>query len=198
MKIAVSTINTLKDKLPNLKHPSCLFSFNYNKLSFRCIYIITNSTLLITTRSKNSISWNTYIDVNSGYIDTFIPNDCFKEIANYVLTNKKVEGFFTKIQEQLDLLASNEEEIISSSNSEILEIMKSCKTSDKKVYEGDRPFYDHYRRVNPSKNNLNKIKRIMGFNIYKFCLENKITIVWTDVPKANSLDYIEVENRMLH
>ncbi|MFL1781123.1 hypothetical protein ABSA28_00840 [Candidatus Hepatincolaceae symbiont of Richtersius coronifer] len=190
MKIPISIINSLKEKLPNLKHPSCLFSFDHNKLSFRCIYIIPNSTLLITTRN-NSIAWNTYIDSETGYIDTFIPNDCFKEIANYVLENGKVENFFLKLQERLYISSNNIINI--SSNSELIEIMESCKTKDNKVHEGERPFYDHPRRVNPSTTNLKKINRIMGSDIHNFCLENKVTIVWTDIYKPNSLDYLELE-----
>ncbi|MDR2008733.1 MAG: hypothetical protein LBQ34_07185 [Alphaproteobacteria bacterium] len=192
MKIPISIIKILKDKSSQLKHPSYLFSFDYNKLNFRCIYLATNYTLLITTRSSNSIAWTTCIDTDSGYIDTFIPNDCFKEIASYVVENKKVEGFFAKIQEKL-YESSNDKNITTSSNSEIIDIMKICKTTDKYVYEGDRPFYDHFRRVNPSNDNLKKIKRIMGFDMYKFCIGNSITIVWNDSPKDNSLDYLHPE-----
>lgn len=190
MKIPLSAINTLISRAPHLKHPSYLFSFDYNKLSFRFVYLATISTLLITTRGKNTISWNTYIDQNTGYIDTFIPEDCLKELAYYVLKNNRTQNFFQKVQDKLISISENEN-MLSSSNDEIISIMKTCKTKDSRVYEGERPFYDHYRRKSPSKENLEKIKRIMGVSMHNFCLKHEILISWKDSPQPNSLDYLD-------
>ena len=197
MKIDTSIIQVLITKAKNLKHPSYLFSFDYNKLHFSCIYLVENSILLITARSTVTVSWSTCINTQTGYIDTFIPNECFNKISRYVLDNKKLNGFFTKIADKLKDI-STAQDVVTSSSEEILDIIAKCTTKDNKVYEGERPFYYHYRRVNPSKENLHKIKPTMGFDIYNFCLKNNVTIVWTDTPKPNSLEYLNLDKFKNH
>ena len=71
--------------------------------------------MLITAHTKKTF-WSTHINTDNGYINTFIPSDCFQKIANYVLDNNKLDAFFTKIINKLSQLANNEIEIRSSSD----------------------------------------------------------------------------------
>ncbi|MDG2539220.1 hypothetical protein P5Y53_16205 [Dyella jiangningensis] len=71
-------------------------------------------------------------------------------------------------------------------------IDRDGKTGDKKYdKEGDRPFFDHWRRVSASPKGLTKIQRTFGRDIRERCYRHKVTGVWSDTPKPDSLIFLD-------
>ena len=198
----------IKDILPGLfrlassqPNEAVLFHFSFETLEVKGVFFARSKTLTLGIKEIN-VGWQ--IDVSSGALSNLIPHEAYTQICAVL---KCEDGkysnrpFFLKLKSALAELTESTE-LLSPTDDEIRELIRSCKTKDKKYdSEGDKPFFDHWRRVRPSKESKRKIQRYFGVEVKEACYKNKVTAVWSAEPKDNSLLFLlppkakrEVEN----
>ena len=198
----------IQDLLPSLfrlalsqRNEAVLFHFGFETLEVKGVFFARSKTLTIGIKERN-VGWQ--IDVSSGTLSNLIPHEAYTQISAVL---KCEDGkysnrpFFLKLKSALAELTDSTE-LISPTDEEIRELIRSCKTKDKKYdSEGDKPFFDHWRRVSPSSESNKKIQRYFGVEVKEACFKNKVTAVWSAEPKNNSLLFLlplkakrEVEN----
>ncbi|PNS08381.1 hypothetical protein [Solilutibacter silvestris] len=192
-------MENIEDILPALekrahgqRNASLLFHFTYSKLDVRGIFFGRPLTLLVGIPKKN-VGWQ--CDVSNGRVSERIPSEAYRVIGD-VLVGPEGErsnaAFFRQLKQALAQAASsNELDNCSVTDEQILTLLKACRTGDK-AYDpdGERPFFDHWRRVRPGKDSLNKIQRHFGRSVREFCYQHAVTGVWTAEPKSSSLLFL--------
>mgnify|MGYP001556511155 CR=1 FL=1 len=180
-------LGDLIQKTQNSTNQAILFAFSHNELSVRGIFFGASQTLTIGISGKN-VAWQ--CDVSTGIISELIPNEAYTTISQSLKDSQgsySNNQFFIKLIDELKKI----DDPIPPTQQEIKNLLSNCKTSDKKYdKEGDKPFFDHWRRVKPSKNSLNKIQRQFGRDVSDSCCQHKVTAVWTDTFTRKSLDFL--------
>lgn len=175
------------DRTPN---HCLLFSFNYEDLFVNCIFA-GKPKILIVAIPNNNCGWNT--DISDGFISEKIPNEAYKIISKSLKNesgNYSNNNFFKELAAQL--ISQIDKEPTRASEKNIQDTLRCTKTNDKKYDTwGDKPFFDHWRRVKPSSQSLNKIQRLFGRDVREACWKAKVTGVWFDIPRKNSTVFID-------
>lgn len=175
------------DRTPN----NCLlFSFSYEKLFVSCIFA-SKPKILIVAIPSNNCGWNT--DVSDGFISEKIPNEAYKIISKSLKSKSgkySNKNFFKELANQL--ISQIDKELTIASENSIQDMLQYTKTNDKNYDTwGDKPFFDHWRRVKPSSKSLDKIQRLFGRDVREACWKAKVTGVWFDIPRKNSTVFID-------
>lgn len=191
----------LKAELPKLnklaghhENNSLLFNYIFNGLNIKCIFFSQPQTFMIGIADKN-VAWQT--EISNGMLSERIPNEAYQVIRDFLKSDDQYsnKAFFEKLKQQLDLI---DEKAYSPQSDEINQLIKQCKTADKKYdSEGERPFFDHWRRSRPSPDSLNKIQRYFGKAIKNYCSEQNITAVWSETPKRDSLTFANPKDKVI-
>lgn len=178
-------------KAKGQKNNAILFGYQFNNLRVRGVFFGQSVTLTIGISDKN-VAWQ--CDIANGVLYERVPHEVYLEIGKALVdagekrTNKP---FFLKLKKVLESIP-NENKVYSPTDNEILDLLSDCKTHDKKYdKEGEKPFFDHWRRVRPSSSSLIKIQRYFGKDVREECYRNKATAVWSHSPKENSLIFLE-------
>lgn len=174
----------------NQRNEAILFHFSFGTIQVKGVFFARSKTITIGIKERN-VGWQ--IDLSSGALSNFIPHDAYTQISPHL---KCKEGkysnheFFLKLQSVLAELSASTEHLCPTDD-EIRELIRSCKTTDKKHdSEGDKPFFDHWRRVSPSNESKKKIQHYFGVDVKKACCKNNVTAVWSAEPTANSLLFL--------
>ncbi len=187
-------VGVLKSKAQHCRSHSLIFHFEFKGKFFQCIFFGIPGILTIAVKDLNA-GWQ--IDLSEGKLSNWIPPEVYTHIKEILKNNNDVYSnveFFEYLKGVLETL-SEKEDFSEPTKKEILEIIGMTKTSDKKYgSDGNKPFFDHWRRVVPSNENLNKIKDHFGNSIRNLCQKNKVTAVWSAVPKDNSLMFLNPVN----
>ena len=166
---------------------SILFSFQFNSLGVRGVFFGASKTLTIGIADR-SVAWQ--CDISNGSLSEKVPRESYGIIGESLTDKDGVRSnkpFFLKLKNVLDNLSTADEP----SNGDIIGIIKNCKTRDKKYDEqGEKAFFDHWRRVKPSADSLNKIQRYFGQEVRQECYQNQVTAVWSTEPKEKSLIFL--------
>lgn len=173
---------------------SLLFNYLFNGLNIKCIFFSQPQTFMIGIADKN-VAWQT--EISNGMLSERIPNEAYQVIRDFLKSDDQYsnKAFFEKLKQQLDLI---DEKAYSPQSDEINQLIKQCKTTDKKYdSEGERPFFDHWRRSRPSLDSLNKIQRYFGKAIKDYCSEQNITAVWSETPKRDSLTFANPKDKVI-
>lgn len=185
-------------KLHNLaqqhKNNSLLFKFSFNGLKIKCIFFSQPQTFMIGITDKN-VAWQ--CEISNGKLSEKIPYEAYQTISRFLKIGGRYsnKAFFEKLKQHLNLINEN---VYSPDDKEINQLIKNCKTADKKYdSEGERPFFDHWRRTKPSLNSLNKIQRYFGKEIKDYCYKQEITAVWSDTYKKDSLIFVKSKNNII-
>ena len=172
-----------------------LFRFAFKSLNVRCIYFSSTKTIIVAIAGRNS-AWS--IDLSSGKMTESVPNEAYTLIKD-VLKRENVyvnKDFFVELKRVLENINSTNVETVT--KNQILESLRDTKTRDKNYdKEGEKPYFDHWRRVKPSKDSLNKIQRTFGQKVREECFSNKVTGVWHEIPSPNSLNFLDPDSVIL-
>jgi hypothetical protein len=176
---------------------SLLFSFTFKGLQVRGVYFNQTHTITVAFANEN-LGWQSYVS-EQGLLSESIPNEVYKVISRVMkdssgaYTNKP---FFAALIRSLERLIADKE-ATALSDAEIRALLAVCKTGDNKYDEhGDRPFFDHWRRVPASKLGLAKIARVFGFAVRQECYRFGVTGVWSEQPKMDSLLFLDPAEAM--
>ncbi|WP_298316786.1 hypothetical protein [uncultured Aquimarina sp.] len=175
IKIEFETIEKLNFLSTKEENNSIIFHFIFKTLNVRCIYFGNSRTMIIGFSGRNS-AWN--LNLSNRKISEFIPNEAYKLISDVLKEEKTYSNkdFFITLKDTIENL--KEESVNPVTENQILEALKETKTRDKNYdKEGEKPFFDHWRRVKPSKESLNKIQRYFGDKVRKQCFYNSVTAV---------------------
>ncbi|SBV53043.1 hypothetical protein XBLMG947_3846 [Xanthomonas bromi] len=189
--------NILQDLLQQAssqRNETFLFHFEFETLAVKGVFFARSKTLTIGIKEKN-VGWQ--IDVSNGALSNMIPNEDYTQISA-ALKNESGEysnrPFFLKLKSALAEIATSPRPL-SPTDEEIKELIRACKTKDKKYDpEGEKPFFDHWRRVPPSNESKRKIQRYFGVEVKEACYKNKVTAVWSAEPKDNSLLFLSPQS----
>jgi hypothetical protein len=170
-----------------------IFRFTFKGLHVRGVYFDGPKTLTIGIADAN-VGWQA--DISGGKLSAQIPHEVYSVIKEAL---KDEAGgyangpFFARLKAALEhLVVSGEAQ--QASDDELLELLATCKTKDKKYdKEGERPYFGHWMRVRPSPEGLAKIQRAFGKDIRERCYQHKVTGVWFDTPKPDSLIFLDPE-----
>lgn len=189
INIELETIKKLDFLSKKEENSSILFHFMFKKLNVRCIYFGNSKTMIIGFSDRNS-AWN--LNLSKGRISEFIPNEAYK-LINDVLKEEESysnKDFFITLK---DIIEDLEEDTINSvTEDKIIEALGNTRTRDKKYdNEGEKPFFNHWRRVRPTKDSLNKIERYFGEKVREECFNNNVTAVWSKEITSNSLVFLD-------
>ncbi|MFY0599317.1 MAG: hypothetical protein JXR03_06570 [Cyclobacteriaceae bacterium] len=167
---------------------SIIFGFDYESLSIKCIYFQKVKIILIAFADR-SVAWQ--IEISNHKISEQIPNEAYIVIKDVLRKGEKYSNrpFFNSLIQKIETLEKHN--IQGANDDEILNVLKQTCTKDKKYdKDGDNPYFNHWRRVPPSLDSLNKIQRYFGWKIREDCRRNKVTAVFKDVASSNSLDFL--------
>lgn len=190
-------METVSDILPGLiaaarhhRNEAMLFTFMFSGLRIRGIFFGRSQTMTIGVIAEN-VGWQ--CDLSDGHISEWIPNEAYRVISTALVAQDGAysnKPFFISLKDALAGLAI-EGGVQSPSDDDIVTLFRGCKTSDRKYdKEGDKPFFDHWRRVKASKESLAKIQRHFGRAIREECYKNHVTAVWSVEPKRSSLLFL--------
>ncbi len=185
---------SLLQRASGQRNEAILFHFSFKTLEVKGVFFARSKTLTIGIKGGNA-GWQ--IDVSNGALSNFIPNEAYTQISA-ALKNEDGEyknlSFFLKLKSTLAEIAVSPQQL-APTNEEIIELIRSCKTKDKKYdSEGEKPFFDHWRRVPPSDESKRKIQRYFGAEVKEACYKNKTTAVWSAEPKDSSLLFLVPQN----
>lgn len=141
--------------------------------------------------SDHNLAWT--IDLSNGRISEHIPQEVYDVISAVLKHDNKFTNrpFFERLVATISDVAL---ELNSVSNEEIIAELSNTKTADRKYDEhGERPFFNHWRRVRASKLGLTKIQRYFGWDVRNECFKNKVTAVWSDLPTSEALVFLDPE-----
>ena len=187
-------LERLIEKSADQRNQSILLEFMYRDTRFKGVFFARSKTLTIAQQDEN-VGWQT--DLSGGKISKYIPNDAYGKISNLLKTsdNQKYSNdeFFDQLHNALQKIAMSPQ-VSSPSDSDILNLFGHCATTDTNYDSkfGDKPFFDHWKRVPPGKdeNNIKKIQRYFGKEVKDSCYQNKVTAVWSATPKSKSLQFL--------
>ncbi len=170
---------------------SLLFGFEFKRLHVKGVYFAGPKTLTIAIAGVN-VGWQ--IDISDGKLSESIPNEVYvviKEALRDDVGSYTNKAFFIRLKAALErLVASGEAR--QAGHGELLVLLGLCKTKDKKYdEEGDRPYFDHWRRVTPSSHGLTKIQRTFGRDVREHCYRHGVTGVWSNTSKPDSLVFLD-------
>lgn len=172
---------------------SLIFRFSFKELHVRGVYFDGPRTLTIGIADAN-VGWQA--DISEGRLSALIPREAYsviKELLKDEAGNYTNGPFFARIKAALEHLSVSGE-AKQASDGELLELLATCKTKDKKYdKEGERPYFGHWMRVRPSPGGLAKIRRAFGKDICERCYQHGVTGVWFDTPKPDSLVFLDPE-----
>lgn len=185
-------------KLDNLcddqTNNSIIFGFKYESLPVRCLYFQKTKVILIAFTDR-SVAWQ--IDISNYKISEKIPNEAYRVIKDVLKDGKKYSNkpFFTALISKIELLGQGE--IVGANNDDILKLLRHTRTRDSRYdKDGDKPFFNHWRRVRPSSESLDKIQRYFGFEIRQQCFKNGVTAVFLEHPTTDSLGFLDIEKQV--
>jgi hypothetical protein len=176
------------------RNEAVLFHFSFENLEAKGVFFARSKTFTIGIKGKN-VGWQ--IDVSNGALSKLIPNGAYAQISAVL---KSDDGKYSNLPFFLKLKSTLAEIValplqLSPTNEEIKELIRACKTKDKKYdSEGGKPFFDHWRRVPPSNESKRKIQRYFGAEVKEACYKNKVTAVWSAEPKDSSLLFLDPKN----
>jgi hypothetical protein len=174
-----------------------LFNFNFGKILFKCLLLIENKVLMISNISC-SIGHSITID-DGGNISSYVPNDFYNTIVDELkelYKDNKINLMWNEFDEYL--LRLNIDIISEPRNKDILEIVRSLKTSDSKYDpDGDKPYFKTWIRndINHcSKENNNKTARYFGENIANLCKIGNISSRWSSIMQNDSFCFLKLKD----
>jgi len=107
-------------------------------------------------------------------------------------TDYSNRSFFTLLFDNLERIDLQ----LGVSEKDIIELLGYTKTRDKKYdKDGERPFFNHWRRVRPTLESLNKIQRNFGWSIRQECFKNGVTAVFSETISNKSLEFLNPEKQ---
>ena len=95
------------------------------------------------------------------------------------------------------LLTLNIEKISEANDDDVIDILRTIKTTDRKYDpDGEKPFFESWVRNNVRKvspENLKKTARNFGNNIAKICKEQNISSRWNNEVQQKTLDILDLK-----
>jgi len=200
----LENINKLLIEATKKSYQRLLFSFNMGEIVFKCLLLVDNRILMISIKNLSfghSISFDKYGKF-PGKVPIEFYNHIVSELENIYYSNE-VNLMWENIDRHL--LTLNIEKISEVSNNDIIDIIETMKTKDKKFDpDGEKPFFDTWVRntVKTSSNmNYEKTKRYFGYYIANLCKKQNISSRWSKTPRIKSLDLLDIkktENELLN
>ena len=170
---------------------SLIFGFTFSGLRVKGVYFDGPKTLTIGITDAN-VGWQA--DISEGKLSAKIPRETYlviKDALKDEVGDYSNGPFFARLKVALERMVVSGESR-QAGNAEVLELLANCKTKDKGYdEEGERPYFGHWKRVRPSAEALSKIQRAFGRDIREHCYQHKVTGVWFDIPKPDSLVFLD-------
>ncbi len=178
-------------KAKSQKSEALLFPYEFGRLSIRGILFSRSQTLLLGVETLN-VGWQCAIE--NGKISEKVPNEAYRVIGDALVNDggqRNNRRFFSQLVATLDDIAQGQQ-IVSPEEDDIKSLLASCRTGDRGYdKEGEKPFFDHWRRVRPSAETLQKVQRYFGSTVSAECRRNETTAVWSSKPEVDSLLFLE-------
>jgi len=199
----IENINKLLAEATKKSYQKLLFDFKIGDIVFKCLLLV-NTRVIIMSIKNNSIAFSIPFD-EYGNIFGKLPN----EIYYYIVEELKIIYHDNKVNimwKDFDkyLLELNIEKISEVNNNDIIDIIKTIKTKDKKYDdEGEKPYFKTWVRNkvrDSSLTNYEKTARYFGYYIAKLAREQNISSRWEETIQAKSLDFLDskkVEDEIL-
>lgn len=181
-------VKKLNDCCEHQSNSSIIFGFDYRGLNVRCIYFQVTQTILIGF-AERSVAWQ--VNISDHKLSELIPNEAYNVIKDLLNSNEKFSNrpLFELLLTSIEDLEINDVE--NAQNDDIIDLLRNTKTRDKKYdRDGNNPYFNHWRRVPPTRESLYKIQRYFGKEVRESCWENKVTAVFTDEPSKSSLNFL--------
>jgi hypothetical protein len=187
-----TTIDTLIQQSEEHGVLAWLFRFSYSGVRFRGVFFSRSQTILLGVEAKN-VAWQLAVS-EEGNISGWIPKEVFPSLLGVL---PRVDGklttapLFSALGEALDRLAISETKE-QAKETDILHLLGECRTKDSRYgVDGELPYFFHWRRVKPSKEARNKIQDHFGREVREVCYRNKVTAVWSAIPRDASLCFLD-------
>jgi hypothetical protein len=171
------------------RNGAILFAYQFKDMVIRGVFFGRPKTLTIGISDRN-VGWQ--CDLSNGHLSEQIPKEAYRVIKDALKEGDSYSNkpFFLELKAALSNIASSSE-VRSPTDEDIRFLLHNCKTQDKKYdQDGDKPFFDHWRRVRPSSESLKKIQRYFGYQVREECFRNKVTAVWSAEPKEKSFYFL--------
>lgn len=191
----LTNFNRFNDLVERLNLKTALFDFDFIGLKFKCLYIHSTKTFVLSVEQKS-----TGFAISISAVQTFngsTPLDFYKNIKAELMKetgDNKITPLFVCLNNKI--LTINEEHLISASDVQVIEQISLTRHTDKDFDEDcQRPFFENWYRhkttkKSPSHKNLDKTERYFGFEIKDICKQNRITSQWSTGYSKKSLDLL--------
>ena len=174
-----------------------LFTFEFYKLQFKCLFFYWSSTFLISN-SNGQVAYMFALN-DSGDFNGKLPNEfylsIYKELTDSTGSNKVTQLWEALSHHILTLTIKDIEPI---THTDIAKFVRQTSTKDKDYdSEGAMPFFKNWRRNNErqkvSLDNLNKTERLFGREVRQRCFGENVSSVWSSVYSEKSDDFLKKE-----
>lgn len=191
MKIPSNIISSLLEKSLNTHFKSIKFNFMYNNLEIKVIFCGENKSVFINTRGKAPVGWIYHINEN-GIFEGILPNNAYYTIVDHLDKNsygKSTPYFFNKkLIEKLEYI----DEFSPATEEDYIASIKNLSTKDKRIAEGEKPYFSHLRRNTKMSNKMfEKSKNYFDKEFAESIKTANMTTCWSTEPTANSLIFTD-------
>jgi SepF-like predicted cell division protein (DUF552 family) len=172
-----------------------LFDFKFGKIVLKCLLLVDNRVLMVSSKN-HSVGYSTAID-DDGDILTYLPPEFYQVVIGEIEIEYKTNSTNT-MWKHFDnyLLNLDLEKISESDDNNIIDVIRTLKTVDKKYDKyGDRPYFMTWQRNRKrsfTDENNKKTARYFGHKIADLCNKQNISSKWSDVPEEDSLDFLDI------
>lgn len=160
--------------LETLCEESCsnivIFTFKYNSVNFKCVYMYKNNTILLAAEDYN-IGFNIRISVK-GQLDNYLSNE------NYNILKQIYENYDFKTKALCNNMLG---EIKQLTVKDVKRIPSSYLRGNKDITENEKIYFKCWARnkvKNVSEENLQKTRAYFGEEIYEICKRCNISSRW--------------------
>lgn len=186
-------INNLLLEAKEKTHERLLYNVKFGETVLKCLLLVDIRVLMIAAKNKGHVASHSVCIYDKGRIMSYIPSDFYKLILKdiyIVCENNKADSFWSYI----DNKKINIKDAYEATNEDIIDIIKTLKTGDKKFDpDGEKPFFVAWirnRKKHVSSKNIEKTARYFGSEIEGFCKANNISSKWSSEISNKSLDFL--------
>ncbi len=176
-------LNRLIEVSQQINDNRVLFSFQFRTNTLKCLFCADERVLIIAIQNQGKGAFFYFTEM--GETNGFLPYDLYYLLLNY--KEKESPSIFWKA---LSNRVDENTNWRSPQDKEILELIGLARTNDKRVYQGDKPYFKGIQRrviKHVSNENLDKTERYFGNDIRKFCSNNEISTTWSSEPTDKAL-----------
>jgi len=172
-----------------------LFDFECGNTVLKCLLIVPNKVLMLSCKNQ-AVGCSIAINTN-GKFDAYLPNEFYNAIRNDVATkfDKDVTSmweFFDKYLLNLDI-----DKVSEPTNSDIMNIIKTIRTNNKKYRtDGEKLYFMAWVRNGKkhiSDENYKKISKFFGMRIANLCKKQNVSSRWSNTFQKIYLDFLDLD-----